>query len=198
MIENIIPNLPNIAALLALPAFFLLFWARDVVKMKVDLVRGKKKGAKFVIGISTDKTIRIGAETPVEKNKFVFKNDQGIEMEIGIDANRLFYAPQFGVQAAIITQGAKTLFDPFASKDIDPVDGDYIDVAIKKAMMLGTFGAGWGATKEQKLLLVALVLIAGILLMQFTNMSQVGELATTIGENHVALMEYLQLTPLSL
>jgi len=175
MISEIISNVPNVMALLCLPMAFICVWAKDLILLKFELLKGKKKGAKFVVGISTDRTVRIGAETPVDNKKFVFKGDGMVE-EIPIDSKRLYFAPQFGVQAALITQSTSTLFDPFSDNKVDPIDGEHIAIAIAKAKALHNYGQGWMDTKEQKLMIIVLVLVIGCGLLQFAGMSQVAEL----------------------
>ena len=198
MIEAIIDNAPGFLALLAMPAYFLLFLCRDVVKLKLNLIKGKKKGTKFVVGISADKTVRISAETPKNKNKFVFSNDQGHTQDVSINPDDLMFAPQFGTQCALVTQGSKKIFNPFSSDLYDPVDGDYMAIALAKAEAVGRYGLGWGATKEQKLLIIVLVAVAACVALQFAGMSQFNEVATAVANNHQALMAFLKEVPQAL
>ena len=174
---------------------FLLLWAKDLIKIKLKIAMNKKKGAKFVIGLNNDKSIRISAEVPEDNKKFVFRNHHGTEMEIPISAGRLFFAPQFGVQAAIISQGSKIMVDPFADKVLDPIDGDYIDVAIKKAKMIGEMGSGWLQSKEQKMLLLLIVLAGGGLLMQFATMSSINEAVLVIQAMQTNILNVLASAP---
>jgi len=198
MIEELLANGSILLILPALPAYFLLFWANDMIKLKLALVRGKKKGTKFVIGISADKTVRISAETPYDKSSFVFKNDKGQSQEVSITPDDLLFAPQFGTQAAIVTQGSKSIFNPFKRDMYDPIDGDYIAVAIAKAKQLGMFGDAWGSTKEQKLLIIILILTIGAALISFSGISQVGEVATQISSHHSAVMTAVSAIPVGL
>ena len=195
---EILSNLPSIMALLALPAYFIIFWAKDVIMLKVNLVKGKKNGAKFVVGISADKTLRISAETPVDKNKFVFTDSKGQQQEVNITPDDLLFAPQFGVQAAMVTQGSKKIFNPFNKELYDPIDGDYIAVAIDKAKQLGMFGAGWGSTKEQKLMILVLIAVIGVGVLTFAGISQTGSIATQLTAYHSSMMELVRNIPVGL
>ena len=198
MIEELLANGSMLLILPALPAYFLLFWAKDMIKLKLELVRGKKKGTKFVIGISADKTVRISAETPKEKSKFIFKNESGHTQEVTIHPDDLMFAPQFGTQAAIVTQGSKKIFNPFGNKMYDPVDGDYIAMALAKAEQLGRFGDAWGSTKEQKLLIIILILVVGAGLISFSGISQVGEVAAQLSAHNSAVMNMISGIPVGL
>lgn len=194
ILEGIVGSPMTWFAVLAIETF-ILFYCKDVVKLKLALLLNKKKGAKFVIGINNDKSVKISAETPEDRKKFVFTNPAGVKMEIPITPNRLFYAPQFGVQCAMLMQGSKTMFDPFADKMIDPIDGEYMDVAIKKAKMVGEVGAGWFQSKEQKMLILLILLAVGGLIFGFLNMSQGQELVKMLAANQAALLEAFNQVP---
>lgn len=172
-IEQILSEWKLILAIAGFPAWLLVIMANDMIRLKLHLMLRKKKGAKLVVDITTDKNIKITAKTP-ENNK-VFKIG---EKEVTIIPSSLYYAPQFGVQAALITQSGKNIFDPYKDQKIDPIDGELYDLAIKKAKQLGALGGGWGDSKEQKLIMLAIAGIAIIAIMVFFDMSQVTQLQT--------------------
>jgi len=198
MISTIIDKAPMVMALLALPAYLLVFWARDMINLKVALAKGKKKGTKFIVGISADKTVRISAEKPHDKSKFIFKNESGHSQEVSIDPDDLMFAPQFGTQCAIVTQGSKKIFNPFSKDMYDPVDGEYIAMALAKAEQLGRYGDGWLKTKEQKLLVLILIATVAAALVSFAGISQVGEIATQLAQHNSAVLGLLKDIPVGL
>ena len=198
MLEEILANAPIVLIFAALPAYFIIFWAKDMIKLKLALAMGKKKGTKFVVGLSSDKTLRISAEHPVDKSKFIFRNDKGQSQEVEISPDDLLFAPQFGTQCAIVMQGSKKIHNPFNRKEFDPIDGDYIAVAIQKAKQLGMFGDAWGSTKEQKLLIILLVLVVGVGLISFANTSAIGDIAAQLSAHNANILKMLSDIPVGL
>ena len=91
------------------------------------------------------------------------------------EAQRAYYAPQFGTQACFTAQGASKIVDPLQEGKIDLADGEAVDRMVKRAELMRDMDSGWFETKEQKILILILVAVIITALVSVYGQSQLGE-----------------------
>ena len=168
--EELITVLPLVGSFLCIPLLFVIVYCRDMITLKLKTAMGRKKGVKMIVDITKDKNITIRAEALNKDSKI--KRD-GLEIEW--EPTRQYFSPQLGVQAAMTVQGSQSIYDPIGSSEIDLADGEVVDRMVKRAELMRDLGAGWMDTKEQKLMMLVLVVCLATAGISFATSSQIGE-----------------------
>lgn len=153
-----------------LPLLFIIVWARDMINLKLKSVLLKRKGGKLIVDVTKDKNVSFGIETLTNDKKL--KRDKDY---IEWNPIRQFFSPQFGIQTAFVFPGTKAISDPIADTKLDLADGEVVDRMVKRAELMRDMDAGWFDSKEQKLMIIVLIvclITAGI---SFATSSQIGE-----------------------
>lgn len=188
--EQLLFNLPYAFTILFFPLLFVVFWSWDMIGLKIRTAVGRKKGHKFIIDITNDKNIRLRVDKLTEAGKLRSK-----DREIDWSAKKQYFAPQFGVQAGFALQGAQSIFDPLEDKQVDMADGDVVDRMVKRAELMRELGAKWFDSKEQKLMLLVLVVCIITAGLTFATSAQIGEFTEWVRPAISGLNQAIQAIP---
>jgi len=152
------------------PLLFLILWSRDMINLKLKATLLKRKGGKFILDLTKDKNVKFGIEKLNKDTKLKRGKD-----EIDWIPQRQYFSPQLGIQAALVFPGTQAISDPLTDQELDLADGEVVDRMVKRAELMRDMDSGWLDTKEQKLMIVVLIvclITAGI---SFATSSQIGE-----------------------
>ena len=176
MMEEAITYIPWIFTFLSLPMFFALVISKDLVMLKIGTMLKKKKGVKLVIDITKDKNVSFKAECIKDGKMQRAGQKEGVEWK----QERAYFSRDLGVQACFTLEGTQAIFDPIGGQKIDLADGEVVDRMVKRAELMRDINQGWLETREQKLLV--LILIVGIACagLSFMSLSSLGQLMEMI------------------
>lgn len=170
---------------------FVLVWSREMVMLKVKTQMNKS--SKVIIDVTKDKNVKFGVEN-LDKDSKLVRGKDSIEWH----HTRQYFCPQLGRQAAFVLQGSNSIFDPLEQKEIDLADGEVVDRMVKRAELMRDLNQGWFDTKEQKLLLIVLVVaIIGVVLTFAVN-TQVSDFAGWSKATLTAIQASVQSIPRAL